>query len=124
MKKKLRALLLAMIMVAASVCTTALTVVAVADPAEQGAGTPVPSTQSVTPVTGGDTQGDEPAVVYPEVERSAAVAELLNEKGEFLANLAALDATAFSYVKNGYTIRLLKDISATTKLTISTPGMR
>ena len=126
MKKKLLAFLLAVIMVAATVCTTAVTVIAVEDPAGTGTESPAPGTQSTggTGTVSGGGSGDEPAVVYPEVDRTVAVAELLDEKGAFLANLAALDATALSYVKDGYTIRLLKDISATTKLTISTPGVK
>ena len=80
MKKKLLAFLLAVIMVAATVCATAVTVIAVEDPAGTGTESPAPGTQSTggTGTVSGGGSGDEPAVVYPEVDRTVAVAELLD----------------------------------------------
>ena len=114
MKKKLLAFLLAVLMVASVVSTTAVPVVAAGEPNASVGASRLPVTQTLS----GDNAQTPPPVTYPEVDRANAVAELLDENGEFLANFEAL-SDAVSYVKDGYTIRLLKDISTAAALNLN-----
>lgn len=116
MKKKLLALLLAVVMVVALVPTTVVSVFATE---QTGGSTGVPQTQ-----TGGGSDTAPEVIVYPEVDVADAVAELVNAAGEHLAYFSALDATALTYVRNGDTVKLLADLIADTTLVVSTPGIK
>lgn len=115
MKKKLLALLLAVVMVVALVPTTVVSVFATE---QTGGSTGEPQSQ-----TGGSSTEPE-TITYPEVDVSVAVAELVNAAGEHLAYFAALDAEALTYVRNGDTVKLLADLTATATLVVSTPGIQ